>query len=447
MTLYQKRKYIRIISFFVLLSLLLGVLSAVNGVKAHNYKLLATASNEKALNELCENLENITTALQKGMYCTKGVALKGIEGELSKSAACAKLSLSQLGDETVITDEVYKFLSQVSAFTSCLNEKVENSKELSEKEKEGARALYAYSENLSKAMTDILQSYNESGVVFEKKESTLKEQGTSESALFTDSLNDARDTVGDYPTLIYDGPFADSLLQREPQIIKGKDEITAAEAKKLCAKYLSVNESDLRQDSDEESKLSLYCFSAKDKSIGITKKGGFVCYITSPGSSAAENISCKEAVKRGKKELSQMGYNSLTESYYTTYDGICTINFAYTNEGVIHYADLIKISISLDTGEVTSLDARGYLTNHRERTLPKIRISEEEARESVSELLSVISTKTALIPTDSSVEKLCYEFHCNDEKGKEYLVYIDVEKAQQQDILILLYEDGGTLVK
>ena len=64
----QKRKYIRTISFLLFISISLGAFAVINGIKAHNYKLLATVSNEKALNELCENLDNITLTLQKGRY-------------------------------------------------------------------------------------------------------------------------------------------------------------------------------------------------------------------------------------------------------------------------------------------------------------------------------------------------------------------------------------------
>lgn len=447
MPLSQKRKYIRIISFFVCLSVLFAVYAAVNAVKAHNYKLLASISNEKALNELCENLDNITTLLEKGMYLTKGTVMGEVEKELSKSAACAKISLSQLADDTVLTDEVYKFLSQVGAYTSCLVKKTQNGQAISTEEKEAAKSLYDYSQGLSEAMDEILDGYNENTVSFEKSKSTLKENENSSGTYFSQSVNDAEESFLDYPTLIYDGPFSDSILQRQSQVIADKEEVTAQEAKEIAAKYLSVQISELRQDADETSDIELYCFSSSDKSIGITKKGGYVCYILSSVLSGEENISYEEAIRRGEKELSNMGYTSLKESYYSSYDGICTVNFAYTNDGVIYYADLIKVSISLDTGKMVSLDARGYLTNHRERSLPEIRVTKQEAQKSVSENLTVIDSKIALIPTKYAVEKLCYEFHCKNSEEKEYLIYADVEMGQQEDVLILLYEDGGTLVK
>lgn len=446
MKLSQKRKYIRIISFLLFLSITLGAFSVINGIKAHNYKLLATVSNEKALNELCENLDNITLTLQKGRYAGKGQMLTDMEADLARSTACAKISLSSLTEESEVTDEVYKFLSQVGEFTGSLARKTQNGQALTDEEKESAKALYSYSGKLSRELSKILDSYNEQGVSFEKSKAFIKD-AESDAVLFSDSVNDAAQSFGDYPTLIYDGPFADNLLQRQPELLNEKDEITASEAKEIAAKALKKDTSELRQDSDESSQLPLYCFSCSDVSVGITKRGGYICYITNPAVCKEEKISPAEAIKRGKKILSEMGYSSLTESYYSTFDGICTINFAYINEGIIHYADLIKIGICLDTGEMSSVDARGYLTNHRERSLPEIRASAEEIKGSLSSDLTVINHKTALIPTDSGIEKLCFEYHCKNSESEEYLIYCDVETGETVDILVLLYEDEGTLVK
>lgn len=446
MKLSQKRKYIRIVSFLLFISVSLGIFSVINGIKANHYKLLATVSNEKALNELCENLDNITLTLQKGRYATRGQMLSDMETDLARSTACAKISLSSLTEESEVTDEVYKFLSQVGEFTGSLARKTQSGQALTEAEKESSRALYSYSGKLSRELSKILEGYNEHGISFEKSKAFIKD-AESDAVLFSDSVNDAAQSFGDYPTLIYDGPFADSLLQRQSEMLKDKDEITASEAKGLAAKALKKDTSELRQDSDENSQIPLYCFSSGDVSVGITKKGGYVCYITSPAVCKEEKISPEEAVKRGKKILSDMGYTSLTESYYSTFDGICTINFAYINEGIIHYADLIKIGICLDTGEMASLDTRGYLTNHRERALPEIRAAAGEVKKGLSPDLTVINYKTALVPTDTGIEKLCFEYHCKNSEGEEYLVYCDVETGETVDILVLLYEDEGTLVK
>ena len=137
----------------------------------------------------------------------------------------------------------------------------------------------------------------------------------------------------------------------------------------------------------------------------------------------------------------------MTETYYSTYDGICTVNYAYEKDGVIYYADLIKVSVSLETGKAVAVDSSGYLMNHTERTCPDKALSPDECRTSVSPSLKVISVRQAVIPLETGKEAFCYEFHCKDEEGQEALIYVDMLTGQEKDIMLLLYSDDGVLTK
>ena len=65
-----------------------------------------------------------------------------------------------------------------------------------------------------------------------------------------------------------------------------------------------------------------------------------------------------------------MGYENMKDSYYALNDGICVVNFAQMEGDAICYTDLIKVGVALDNGEIVSIDARGYLMNHKDRTIP-----------------------------------------------------------------------------
>ena len=111
------------------------------------------------------------------------------------------------------------------------------------------------------------------------------------------------------------------------------------------------------------------------------------------------------------------------------------------------FSDLIKVSISLDTGKLTSLDATDFLLSNTKREAAKKTVSAETAAEKLSAELTLIKSKLAFIPLDSGKEALCYELHCKDDAGQEVLVYLDAYTAEQRDLLILLYSDGGVLTK
>ena len=90
-------------------------------------------------------------------------------------------------------------------------------------------------------------------------------------------------------------------------------------------------------------------------------------------------------------------------------------------------------------------DAKGFLVNHYDRDIPEAEISQSCARESVSPRLEIVSGRLALIPTDGLEEKLCYEFRCRAENGRNVLVYINAQTAEEEQILILVESKSGTL--
>ena len=133
------------------------------------------------------------------------------------------------------------------------------------------------------------------------------------------------------------------------------------------------------------------------------------------------------------------------ETYYYIDEGVCVVNFAYLDGETICYTDLIKVGIAMDSGEVMFYEASGYLSNHKSRAFETAKYTEEKAREMVSKNLKINKVSKALIPTDAG-EKRCYEFLCND-GDTEVLVYINVLNLNNEDILILLKNDGGMLAK
>ena len=187
----SKQGYIKAISFLSFFCVLLIAVAVVNGYQARRYRMTATASNQRAISELCENLDSITVNLQKGLYTNSEAMLSHIGTELSRSAACAKVSLSQLTSEDMVTDGIYKFLSQVGDFTLAVDKKLQSGASLSQNDREAMSSLYAYSLSLSDGLGTIRDGYYDGTVSFENSSSTLSLIKNDEVSLFTDSVNDA----------------------------------------------------------------------------------------------------------------------------------------------------------------------------------------------------------------------------------------------------------------
>lgn len=427
------------------LCLALFILTAMNSAKIKRLERETEVQRQKYLSEFCENLDSMTVSLNKSLCTSTAEMLNKTGNDLLRQAAVAKVSLAGITDETIITDEIYKFLSQAGDYALYLSQK-ENFT-LTEKEREKLKALYSYSQYLSDSFEEISSDYYSGRVAFTEKVNNLLDSAEYESISFSDSFTDVQQTMGDYPTLLYDGPFADAVINKKALGLSG-EEITAREGRKKAAEYLECDEGGLKREADTEGAIELYCFSYGDRTAGITKKGGMLCYMTDPSFVGEATISTDEAIKRGKEYLKKAGFpESMRETYYTTYDGICTVNYAYEKDGVICYSDLVKVSVSLETGKAVAVDSRGYLMNHRERESEKERLSEKKCRKILSPYLSVISSKLTFIPLETGKEALCYEFRCKDSDNREMLVYINAVSGKEENILLLLYSDGGVLTK
>lgn len=443
----ETRKDNRVKAIWVLSALCtaLLILTALNTAKAEALQRESEVQRQKCLSELCESLDSMTVSLNKSLYTSTAEMLHKNGNDLSKQAAIAKVSLSGITDESLITDEIYKFLSQAGDYALSLSRKEKFS--LTKEETEKLRELYEYSKYLSDSFEQISTDYYSGRIDFTKKVNRLLSETESESTDFAGSFTDIQQTMGDYPTLLYDGPFADAVINKKALGLEG-DSITADEAKKKAAEYLECDEGSLKKEADTEGVIELYCFSCGDRSVGITKKGGMLCYLTDSVYAGEATIGIDEAIKRGKEYLKKVGFReNMRESYYSTYDGICTVNYAFEKDGITFYSDLIKVSVSLETGSTVALDSRGYLMNHRERKITDNIMTYEECMKLLSPNLQIISSRLAFIPLETGKEAMCYELHCKDKEGQEALVYINSSSGKEENILLLLYSDDGVLTK
>jgi germination protein YpeB len=127
-------------------------------------------------------------------------------------------------------------------------------------------------------------------------------------------------------------------------------------------------------------------------------------------------------------------------------DNVCLINYAYVQDGVVCYPDLVKVGVALDNGGIVRFQAAGYIMNHTQRSL-KARLTAQQAQKSVSPSLTVRQVRPALIPTPGKQEKLTYEFLCSGAQDDRVLVYINADTGYEEDILIIQQSDQGVLTK
>lgn len=442
----SRRGKIRVRLYASVLILVLFSAFVINAQKASELSRQLNADAERSLSTLEACMSSINTNLTKGLYANTTPMLSSMAISLTRDAASAKNSLSALPLSDTQLDNMLKFLSQVGAFVSTLDRKLSLGEPITIEERNQLKQLIDISQKLLSELDTITQGVEDGSVSFKQAGSTLQ-KSADQSVQIGSAFGDAEQTITDYPTLIYDGPFSDHILNQSPKTLEGKSDISKEKALEIASDFIGIDKSTLRFDSETNGVIETYNFFVDSINISVCKKGGAVLYLLGSSSAGESVISPEQAVENAKNFLSAKGYENMKESYYSTQDGICTVNFAYENEGVICYPDLIKLSVSLETGNIISFDARGYIMNHTDRPPVQSKISADEAKMSVSDYLTVMSSRLAVIPTDYKTEKTAYEFHCKTPDEQEVLVYIDVLTAKEDDILLLLYSDGGILTK
>ena len=444
----SRRKTVRIASFLVALIVALVTLSTISTVKYMKTEKLLNASRERALTELGTQLDAISLNLDKCLYASTSPMIANVSTEVWRASTAAKTNLSEITDGEAELSAIYKFLSQVGEYTMTLNEKSAAGEKISSEETENLKKLSEYAEKLSGEVNYLISEEQSGGLQFEYVKSTLAKAEGDEKLYLGEELDDAKQTMTDYPTLVYDGPFSDNIDTKKSALIENLPEISKEEAQKKAAEFLNASETELYFLSECNGNIDCYSFYNADLTISVTKKGGIVTYMIYSRFADESTLTYEEAIKAATLFLNQRGYKNVKESYYAVADGIMTINFAFYENGITYYTDLIKVSVALDNGEITAFDSTGYIMNHTKRDeTGDYKYTLESGRKLLNSSLKVKSSKKVFIPTDFGTEIFAYEYHCVAADNQEILVYIDPKTGTEADILILLYTDNGVLTK
>lgn len=444
----NRRKAIRRASFFIAVIVVLGTLSIVSTVKYVKSERILKATRERALTELGTQLDTISLNLDKCLYASTAPMIASISTDVWRASTAAKTNLSEITDGEAELSAIYKFLSQVGEYTMTLNEKSASGQKITADETKKLKQLSDYAEKLSEEVNFLINEEQNGGLEFEYVKSTLAKNEEESKLYLGQELDDAKQTMTNYPTLIYDGPFSDNIDTKKSKLIENLPEISKQEAQKKAANFLGVDETELYFLSECLGNLECYSFYNAQLTVSVTKKGGIVTYLLRSRFADESTLTYEQAIESAKLFLNNHGYKNVKESYYAVTDGIMTINFAFYENGITYYTDLIKVSVALDNGEITGFDSTGYLMNHTKRELAKkYKYTEESAGALLNSSLKIKSSKKVFIPTDFGTEIFAYEYHCVAPENREILVYIDPQTGVEAEILVLLYSDNGVLTK
>ncbi|WP_051273397.1 germination protein YpeB [Desulfotruncus alcoholivorax] len=424
-------------------------------------KMLQTAlanNYQRAFYNAAYHVQNTEVLLGKSLVSAGVANNQRLFDQIWTESNQAMDNLTQLpvGDE--LLGRTVKFITQLGDYSRMLSQQVAGGKPVSPDQLGTLNNLYNQVSSLNKELGTIHAGIMDGKYTF----SDLAVNGSRRLAREGSKLAGPNFQAIDrqmygYPTLIYDGPFSDHLERA------GARGVTGQEVNRDRARTIALNHYDNKGGENPiaqvtgtvESNIPAYRVEIARRKNGkvagepvvvdVSKKGGHLIWMLNPRSINNSSWTITKARSRAQSYLESHGYKNFKPSYYQTNDNAVTFNFALNQGGVIIYPDLVKVTVALDNGQVVGMDARGYLTSHYNRRLPRPKLNEMQARKLVSGSLKVEgSGRLALIPLDANREKLTWEFK-GTLGGDSYLVYINAIDGKEEKVLRLLDTNNGLL--
>ena len=409
---------------------------------------------DRAFVELADAVGALDASLQKTLCAATPTMVSDLCSQGYAHCAAASQAIESLPYGNIELEHTAAFLARTGDYLAYLSRMGARGSGLSGEARQALSELSGSAGTVSDTLSGLaamLISGQISTAELEKAEAVIASAEDSMVDVgFADSFKDMETDLPEMPSLIYDGPFSQHIDTMEPRLLEGLAEIGEDEALAAAARFLGVEAKRLRVLClREEKALPVYVLTCQSggeiETVEVTKRGGKVVFYGTARETSEGEIAPEAAVKTAQRFLESHGYDGMEPTYHTAEGGELLATFAYAQDGVICYPDLIKVTVALDTGRVTGMEARGYVMNHTRREPARAAFDTDAAVSRLSPTLTVESHRPAVIPTAGKNEVLCEEYLCRTEEGGHVLVYLNAGTGDEEKILLLLESDSGTL--
>ncbi len=470
-------------AILILTGFLVSSVSSLNATNGNLENLY-----QRSFYDLVNNVNNMEVEVSKLIVTNDGTSQQKSLSKIKQQTSDAENNLSLLPINMNVLEKTTRFMNQLNGYCTTLitykDGRIEG-QDLQTIENVHS-SITTIKEELNSIMEKIMNGY--------KITSNL--DNGNESADFSLSFSGLSNDTIEYPALIYDGPFADSVVKKE---VKGlpKNEITRAEAEKQITKIFGEDITNLSYLGDTDGIFETYDFGVNTQDnrnyfVQITKRGGFLLTINSNAFNAdnnqnnnSENVNqndnlqqdlqnekleqekkdstkdesevvkaesinnvtsaTKKAVEKALSFANKLNLENMECVWSASSQEVCFINLAPVIDDIVMYPDVVKVKVDLTSNSVIGWEASSYAYNHIEREDLIPQLTETEAKALVSSKLQIDNVRLCVIPLDYVGETLSYEF-----EGKyndyTYYLYIDAYTGKQVRVLRIVQTQSGDLV-
>ena len=412
-------------------------------------------SYQRSFYELIQNVENVDVLLAKGLVSTSPRQNILLFSNAWRESYAAQEKLNQLPVAHQTIEKTSKFLNQVGDFSFTISRQITDGQDISQEQRTKIHDLQKDADFLASELHSLQDNIRNNeyawGEIRQQGSSKFKEVSPQLSEVGFQKINTQMEGM---PTLIYDGPFSDHIIQLNPQGVTGTP-ISAEEAARIAMKkadLLPDIQYNYNQMGTGEGKIPIFRIEIVSSMgqfpdqimIDISRTGGHVVNYMNSRPLGAAVLDGIQAQEKAIAYLKNKGFPELIPTYAQVDDGSATIAFAGIQGGVVLYPDQVKVKVALDNGQVIGVEALGYLMTHHERNLVEAKVPAQEVSDRVAKRLKVEEIRQAVIPLETRQEVQCWEVKGSLE-GEDFYLYYNVLDGKEERVLKVIKTPQGPM--
>lgn len=415
-------------------TLALGTMLTFGWLNMNGMQADMASVHTESLYELNSIVDNLDTNLSKARVANTKNEQVRLLSDIAIESEMAEVVLERLPVDTQLTQNMTSFVNKMGDSAQSMLYAVANGKKLTDSQIATIEHMYTVNKEMKSVINDLCANCTEKDM--------LAAMNGKADALVYGSFDTIQNNTVETPKEIHDGPFAENVDKVTAKNLEGLTEITPSRAEELAKEYFKdykVSETKCVGETVAE-QLTVYNVNLTtpdgEMSAQISKKGGKVIEFNSYKDCSAKNFSVERCIDIAEDFLDELGYDDMKAVWTSENGSTCNLNFAYEDDGVIFYSDIIKVKVCEERGIVTGMEGLSYVLNHVKRDAPAPSISKKEAKAQLNGNFEVETSRLCVIPVDGE-EALCYEFF-GAYGDDNYYIYVDAKTGEEREVFTVI---------
>ncbi|MBP3950566.1 germination protein YpeB [Bacillus suaedae] len=435
-----------IIGFLTIAVIATGIWGFQEQSKNETLSITAENNYQRAFHELAFHLDQIEEELGSTLAMNTRRQLTPALSEVWRLTSLAREDIGQLPLNFVEIGKTEEFLFKLGRFSYRTSIRDLEKDPLTDEEYETLKKLYGYSSEIRDEIRHAQGMMLSNGDRWLDVEQALEESKEPIDNKLVANFEIMNKSVKGYSETEWGASLAsiDDLNGELKKALESGEETSKEEAESIALEYLDMSEETDVHVSETGNGLEYPAYTIviddpeheKHYYMDLSVFGGQPLWFLQDRQVEEPEIGLNEAVKRGQEFLEKHDKDGMQLVESKQYNSIGMLEYVYIDEGVRIYPDLIRLEVALDDGDILGYEAKSYLINHKERTIPEPKLTAEEAKDRLNPRLEVMEDHIAVIENDLGQEVLCYEFFGVIDDNT-YRIFVNAEDGEEEKVELL----------